>query len=245
MLASLVTAPGAEGLYGAFLAALMLAIAANDARHYLIPNELTAAAFALALLRAAAFVPDAGAEVLLWPVLRAAAVALPLLLLMLAYRRWRGRDGLGLGDVKLAAVCGAWLDLATVAAVIELAALLAIGAYVANAAWQRKPLRATAFLPVRTVPGTHDLDRLAGRDLVRELARWLARLGHLGRDKWSDRALLTQENATTTPCTGGGHSVFNDLTAGANTCGFLPSHWTRQANHRHYVIMAMARQLEP
>ncbi|MDN5006388.1 prepilin peptidase [Bradyrhizobium sp. GCM10027634] len=145
--ASLVTASAAEGLYGAFLAALMLAIATNDARHYLIPNELTGAAFALALLRAAAFVPDAGAEALLWPVVRAVAVALPLLLLMLAYRRWRGRDGLGLGDVKLAAVCGAWLDLVTVAAVIELAALLAIGAYVINAALQRKPLRGTAFLP--------------------------------------------------------------------------------------------------
>lgn len=145
--ASLVTAPAAEGLYGAFLAALMLAIAANDARHYLIPNELTGAAFALALLRAAAFVPDVGAEALLWPVARAVAVALPLLLLMLAYRYWRGRDGLGLGDVKLAAVCGAWLDLMTVAAVIELAALLAIGAYVANAAVQRKQLRGTAFLP--------------------------------------------------------------------------------------------------
>lgn len=145
--ASLVTAPAAEGLYGAFLAALMLAIAANDARHYLIPNELTGAAFALALLRAAAVVPDVGAEALLWPVARAVVVALPLLLLMLAYRYWRGRDGLGLGDVKLAAVSGAWLDLATVAAVIELAALLAIGAYVANAALYRRSLRGTAFLP--------------------------------------------------------------------------------------------------
>jgi leader peptidase (prepilin peptidase)/N-methyltransferase len=145
--ASLVAAPAAEGLFGAFLAALMLAIAANDARHYLIPNELSGAAFALALLRAAAFVPDLGAQALLWPVVRAVAVALPLLLLMLAYRRWRGRDGLGLGDVKLAAVCGAWLDLATVAAVIELAALLAIGAYVINALLQGKRLRGTAFLP--------------------------------------------------------------------------------------------------
>ncbi|MDA9450529.1 MULTISPECIES: prepilin peptidase [Bradyrhizobium] len=145
--ASLVTAPGAEGLYGAFLAALMLAIAANDARHYRIPNELTGAAFALALLRAGAFVPDLGAEALLWPLTRAAATGLPLLLLMVLYRRWRGRDGLGLGDVKLAAVCGAWLDLATVVAVIELAALLAIGAYVVGAALRRKRLRATAFLP--------------------------------------------------------------------------------------------------
>jgi leader peptidase (prepilin peptidase)/N-methyltransferase len=145
--ASLVTAPGAEGLYGAFLAALMLAIAANDARHYLIPNELTGAAFALALLRAGSYALDAGASVLLWAIIRAAVAALPLLLLMLLYRRWRGRDGLGLGDVKLAAVCGAWLDLATVAAVIELAAVAAIAAYLANAAVQREPLRTTAVLP--------------------------------------------------------------------------------------------------
>jgi leader peptidase (prepilin peptidase)/N-methyltransferase len=145
--ASLVTAPGAEGLYGAFLAALMLAIAAYDARHYLIPNELTGAAFALALLRAAAFVPDIGIEALLWPLARAAAVTLPLLLLMALYRRWRGRDGLGLGDVKLAAVCGAWVDLATMVAVIELAALAAIAAYLANAALRRQRVRGTAFLP--------------------------------------------------------------------------------------------------
>lgn len=145
--ASLVTAPGAEGIFGAYLAALMLAIAANDGRHFLIPNELTAAAFALALLRAGAFVPDISVEALLWPVARAAAVALPLLLLMVSYRRWRGRDGLGLGDVKLGAVCGAWLDLATVVAVIELAALAAIAAYLANAALRRERLRGTAFLP--------------------------------------------------------------------------------------------------
>jgi leader peptidase (prepilin peptidase) / N-methyltransferase len=145
--ASLVTAPGAEGLCGAFLAALMLAIAAADAHHYLIPNELTGAAFALALLRAGAFAQDPGAEALLWAVVRAAAAALPLLLLMLLYRRWRGRDGLGLGDIKLAAVCGAWLQLMTVVVVIELAALAAIGAYVTSAVSRREALRATAFLP--------------------------------------------------------------------------------------------------
>jgi leader peptidase (prepilin peptidase)/N-methyltransferase len=125
----------------------MLAIAATDARTYRIPNAFTAAAFGLALLRAFAIGPEAGAESMLWTVVRALAVALPLLALMLLYRRWRGRDGLGLGDVKLAAVAGAWLDLTTVAVVIELAALSAIGAYALNAALQRKPLSATAFLP--------------------------------------------------------------------------------------------------
>jgi leader peptidase (prepilin peptidase)/N-methyltransferase len=122
----------------------MLAIATTDARHYLIPNELTGAALGLGLLRAAA---GAGAQGMLWAAFRAAAVALPLFALMLFYRRWRGRDGLGLGDVKLAAVCGAWLEFTTVVAVIELAALSAIGAYVANAALRRRPLKATAFLP--------------------------------------------------------------------------------------------------
>ncbi len=147
ILASLAAAPGAEGLCGALLAVLMVAIAAVDARHYLIPNELAGLAFALALARAGAIGPDAGTWAMLWAVCRAAAVAVPLLALMLLYRRWRGRDGLGLGDVKLAAVCGAWLDFTTVVVVIELAALAGIGAYAAYAALRRQPLRATAFLP--------------------------------------------------------------------------------------------------
>ncbi|MGV7213999.1 prepilin peptidase [Bradyrhizobium sp. UFLA05-112] len=149
VIVSLLTAPGGEGLCGAYLAILMLAIAATDARRYIIPNELTAAGLALALLRAGALQADAGAGTgaVLWAGIRAAVVALPLLLLMLLYRRWRGRDGLGLGDVKLAVVAGGWLDFTTVIVVIELAALSAIAAYAATAALQKKPLRATAYLP--------------------------------------------------------------------------------------------------
>jgi leader peptidase (prepilin peptidase)/N-methyltransferase len=66
---------------------------------------------------------------------------------MAGYRRWRGRDGLGLGDVKLAAVAGAWLGPVTIFAVIELAALSALGAYAVNAYLRKRPLRASAFLP--------------------------------------------------------------------------------------------------
>jgi len=39
--ASLGAAPGPDGLLGAFLAALVLAIAASDFRPHIIPNELT------------------------------------------------------------------------------------------------------------------------------------------------------------------------------------------------------------
>ena len=56
------------------------------------------------------------------------------------YRRWRGRDGLGLGDIKLAAVAGAWLSLVTFFATIEFAALSALGAYILNATLRKRPL---------------------------------------------------------------------------------------------------------
>ncbi len=147
---SLVAALGPDGLAGGLLGALMLAIAITDARRYLIPNELTAAAAALALVRAAAIGPDAGALAVLWAMGRALIIALPLLGLMAGYRALRGRDGLGLGDVKLAAVAGAWLDLPALFAAIEVAALAAIGAYILNAAIKRRPLRTTAFLPFGT-----------------------------------------------------------------------------------------------
>jgi leader peptidase (prepilin peptidase) / N-methyltransferase len=144
---SLVASPGPDGLFGAFLGLLMAAIAVADNGRYIIPNELTAAALALALLRAGTVGPDAGWFGVLWAALRAAAIAVPFLALMFGYRRWRGRDGLGLGDVKLAAVAGAWLGLVTIFAVIELATLSALGAYIVSGYLRKRPLRATAFLP--------------------------------------------------------------------------------------------------
>jgi leader peptidase (prepilin peptidase)/N-methyltransferase len=145
--ASLVASPGPDGLFGAFLGLLMSAIAIIDCRRYIIPNELTAMAFALALLRAGTVGADADWLGVVWAALRAAAITVPLLALMIGYRRWRGRDGLGLGDIKLAAVAGAWLGWATIFAVIELATLSALGAYFVNGYLRKRPLKATAFLP--------------------------------------------------------------------------------------------------
>jgi leader peptidase (prepilin peptidase)/N-methyltransferase len=144
---SLRAAPGPDGLSGAFLGVLMLAIAVIDAERYIIPNELTGAAAALALFRAGAIGPEADWFAVIWACFRAASVTVPLLGLMIGYRRWRGRDGLGLGDIKLAAIAGAWLGFVTVFAVIELAALSALCAYVVNGYLRKRPLRATAFLP--------------------------------------------------------------------------------------------------
>jgi leader peptidase (prepilin peptidase)/N-methyltransferase len=144
---SFAASPDWRGAFGAALALLMLAIALSDIRHFIVPDTLSASAFMLGLIFAGLFDDAPLAEAILTCLLRAAAAALPLLALMLLYEWWRGRPGLGLGDVKLAAVAGAWLDWFTIVAVIEVAALSALAAY---AVWRyvlHRPIVATTPLP--------------------------------------------------------------------------------------------------
>lgn len=134
-------------MFGALLAAIMLAIAITDAQRYIIPDALTAAAILLALLYNGWASPDAGSQAVMLMSVRTLAASAPLLLLLLLYRMWRGRDGMGLGDVKLAAVAGAWLDWLTIAGVIELAAVSALTAYVLRSRITGQPMRATSAMP--------------------------------------------------------------------------------------------------
>lgn len=128
--ASLLASLDLSGLFGAGLAVLMATMAAIDARYFIIPNELNAAAFGLALIAAATtgWHVDPGAAIGL-AILRGATLALLFFCLRLAYRLIRKRNGLGLGDVKLAAVAGAWLGWAAMPVAVEIAALLALAAY--------------------------------------------------------------------------------------------------------------------
>jgi leader peptidase (prepilin peptidase)/N-methyltransferase len=59
--------------------------------------------------------------------LAAALAYTALWLLNAAYRRWRGRDGLGLGDAKLLAAGGAWLGTAALPGALLVAALAGLG----------------------------------------------------------------------------------------------------------------------
>jgi leader peptidase (prepilin peptidase)/N-methyltransferase len=145
--ASLFAAPSLSGLFGAGLGLLMLAIAAADARSYRIPNSLTAAAFALGLAAAALAGPAAVVQNLADAGLRGLASALVFFALREIYFRLRRRHGIGLGDVKLAAVAGTWLDWPLIPVAVEIAALGALAAYVAASLARRRPMSRTARMP--------------------------------------------------------------------------------------------------
>jgi leader peptidase (prepilin peptidase)/N-methyltransferase len=146
--ASLVVAPTLTGVLGAMLAIAMIAIAAVDARHYIIPDELTIAAFLIGLVHALVAGPS-GSELssVFLGLARGLGLGAAFLLLREGYFRLRKRHGLGLGDVKLAVVAGVWLALAVVPVAIELAALSAIATYLLRQLVLRRPVRATARLP--------------------------------------------------------------------------------------------------
>lgn len=144
---SIAAVPGIAGFLGAGLALLMLAIAVVDYRHLLIPNELTLAALALAIVNAAAAGMPSVMEEAAVALLRGAVTMLFFLSLRWLYWRLRGREGLGLGDVKLAFVAGAWLDWTMIPVCVEIAALTALLTYGAWRAAGKQPIGPTSRLP--------------------------------------------------------------------------------------------------
>lgn len=144
---SVAAAPGPPGLAGAALAALAAAIAAVDWRRFVIPDELNALGLALGL--AAAWLNSAAdpAGAVAAALARAVATATIFYAFRFGYRRWRGREGMGLGDVKLAAAAGAWLDWNALPFAVEMAALGALAFVLIARFVSRRPIDAAAKLP--------------------------------------------------------------------------------------------------
>jgi leader peptidase (prepilin peptidase) / N-methyltransferase len=96
------------------LGVLMLAGADVDARTYLLPDAVTWGALACGVLAAPALDPSNAWHAAAAAIARAATAAATLALVRWCYARLRGREGLGFGDVKLAAAVGAWLPLESI-----------------------------------------------------------------------------------------------------------------------------------
>lgn len=104
------------------LGALMVAGAEVDARTCLLPDVVTYGATAAGVCAAAALEQTDPWHAMADALVRAIVVALVFAALRLCYGLIRGREGLGLGDVKLAAAVGAWLPVETIPLCFGLAA---------------------------------------------------------------------------------------------------------------------------
>lgn len=146
--ASVAAAPGEAGAFGAALFALTLAIAIIDWKLLLIPNWLNALVLVLGLAQAAALANDglrweAAAEALV----RGATLGAVLLAVRAIYAKARGREGLGLGDVKLAGAGGLWVGWAMLPVIVEIATLSALAVFLIAPRLAGKPARWNARLP--------------------------------------------------------------------------------------------------
>lgn len=138
--------PSPEAWIATVLGWWLLALATIDLVAWLLPDALTLPLVGAGLLLAAwgepllGFVPPTS---LAGAAMGAAGGYLALAGIAFAYRRLRGREGLGLGDAKLLAAAGAWLGAERLPLIVLAAALLGLGL----AVLQRRELRAETALP--------------------------------------------------------------------------------------------------
>mgnify|MGYP001820883762 CR=1 FL=1 len=130
------------------LSLAMIVIAISDTRSFIIPDALSLPAVPCGLL-VSGYLADTGQ--FHWTVLEHLSAAAMSCVLILAikevYARIRKREGLGLGDVNLAAVAGAWLGLSGFSQALLLACVLAIIVVTILHFQSGRPYRATTAVP--------------------------------------------------------------------------------------------------
>lgn len=140
---ALAVAPGAAGAAGALFGWLLLLLAVLDVDQFWLPDQLTLPLALIGVAAGAAGLPPFPNDRLIG----AAAGYASLGLIAWAYKRVRGRDGLGGGDPKLFGAIGAWLGWSMLPLVLVLAC--AIGLAAALAAYLRgDKVGATTEMPL-------------------------------------------------------------------------------------------------
>ena len=120
----------------------LLALAVVDWRHFLLPDLLTLPLIPLGLLVVYGFGYQTGLDA----VVGAASGLFVFWTIAAAYRKFKGREGLGFGDAKLAAGAGAWLGWYGLPSMVLVASFSALG-WAVFAAWRKGTLDWQAKIP--------------------------------------------------------------------------------------------------
>jgi leader peptidase (prepilin peptidase) / N-methyltransferase len=146
ILLSVLMLPWQAAVASAVLGSLMIAGADVDARTCLLPDVVTWGAIVCGIAAAAALNPYDEWHAAAAAFIRAAGTALALGSLRWCHARLRTREGLGFGDVKLAAAVGAWLPLEAIPLCFALAAGAALVA-VMCARWRGEAISGATKIP--------------------------------------------------------------------------------------------------
>jgi leader peptidase (prepilin peptidase)/N-methyltransferase len=130
-LSAVLLVPGWPLWASLYLGWSLLVLAWIDARHRVLPDAINLPLIPAGLLVTALLSPGLLPAHLIGAVLGFASLAAVAWL----YRRFRGRDGLGLGDAKLFAAAGAWLGWQALPGVLLSAALAALTVALARSAF--------------------------------------------------------------------------------------------------------------
>ncbi|MGV3770229.1 MAG: prepilin peptidase [Sphingobium phenoxybenzoativorans] len=137
--------PNVAGLGSLILAFFLIPLAILDWRHFWLPDTLTLP-LAFLGLTLGQWVTDV---TLPGRIIGAAAGYLSLLAISLAYRRLRGREGLGLGDAKLLGALAAWFGWQSLPFLLLIASILAL-LTVAVSAVMHRSVSMTTRIPLGT-----------------------------------------------------------------------------------------------
>ena len=121
---SLAVDRGLDAWFDAVLGWWLLTLAWIDWRHTILPDVLTLPLIPAGLAVAALLTPDTLPD----SAFGAVFGYLGLWLVAWLYRRWRGRDGLGMGDAKLLGASGAWVGASGLPSILAGASLAGLAA---------------------------------------------------------------------------------------------------------------------
>jgi leader peptidase (prepilin peptidase)/N-methyltransferase len=149
LLGLLLVLPPAAAVATAYLAFTLGLITLSDARHFIIPDVLSLPAIPAGMVASVLVLHggdwQSGLRESFFGIIAGGGT---FYLLRWLYFRWRGVEGLGLGDVKLAAVAGAWLGAEALPAACLLATVSAlIGVGLRRAVGGRSDSRSGAHIP--------------------------------------------------------------------------------------------------
>jgi leader peptidase (prepilin peptidase)/N-methyltransferase len=132
-------APAFAAAAAGYLLFTMLLVVLIDSRRFIIPDVLSLPAIPAGLAAAVSVFAGSVEEILLDHGVAAVAASGSLWAIRTAYRRLRGVEGLGLGDVKLAAAAGAWLGLGALPMTCLVASAAALAAVLLRRAIGKEP----------------------------------------------------------------------------------------------------------